>query len=384
MAMKHQIITVVAAAALVACPAFARQDTSTAKPEAAPPAGPVTPATAPAPMEADVKALTDLLIGRYTDATGRFTIAPITLAGAPGALFCEITQVGKENQPLAHVVFQFIKRRGQMYLRIYRMPTGGTIAPGLTSAPAAFPEIEGSRLDLLTDLPVETDNPTAPTFFHAKSKDPIPTNTAGAVDMTSELRVDKDGLMLVEVGFNSGGTEAWRFPAGGKVIYKRDHTPSAVETRSSGLIIDDVIPASDEKAKVGKAGDIYTVHYTGWLPSGQMFDTSRQQGRTPFEIAIPGGVIAGWNEGLIGMRVGSTRRLFIPPQLGYGPRGAGGVIPPNSWLVFDIELLDVKTPEEIKPPPEPSNVGRAVDPEKDKDKEVKPADKKGGAPDKPQ
>jgi FKBP-type peptidyl-prolyl cis-trans isomerase len=99
------------------------------------------------------------------------------------------------------------------------------------------------------------------------------------------------------------------------------------------------VKEGDESAQVGAAGDTFTVHYTGWLPSGQLFDTSKQPGREPFSVQIPGGVIAGWNEGLLGMRVGETRRLFIPPSLGYGERGAGGVIPPNSWLVFDVELL---------------------------------------------
>lgn len=332
------------------------------------------PKAAPAALDPEIKALHDLLAGRYVAAERTFNIVPVTIPDTPGALFCEITRAGRENEPEAHVIFQFIKRRDSTYLRMYRFPGGGTIAPGVASVPQAFPEFEGARLDLLTDLPVESDNPLTPTTFIAKTKDPIPTNTSGAVDMTSQFKVDKDGLMVYEVGYNAEGKDVWAFPIGDRVVFKRDKTPNNLEVRPSGLIIDDYKPATDPNAREGKPGDSYTVHYRGWLPSGVMFDTSRQEGRQPFDITIPGGVIAGWNEGLIGMKVGSSRRLYIPPALGYGARGAGGVIPANSWLVFDIELLDLKKPE-APPPSTPkndpgSNAGRPVDPVKDADKAV--------------
>jgi len=97
------------------------------------------------------------------------------------------------------------------------------------------------------------------------------------------------------------------------------------------------------------AGSSVTVHYSGWLydPSqpeskGQAFDSSHDAGR-PFTFALGAGrVIAGWDQGVQGMRVGGARRLVIPPQLAYGERGAGGVIPPRTTLVFDVELLDVR------------------------------------------
>ena len=91
-----------------------------------------------------------------------------------------------------------------------------------------------------------------------------------------------------------------------------------------------------------KTGDIVSVHYTGWLKSGQKFDSSVDRGQ-PLEFPIGRGrVIKGWDEGVGTMKVGGRRKLIIPAHLGYGDRGAGGVIPPGATLIFEVELLGVK------------------------------------------
>ena len=103
--------------------------------------------------------------------------------------------------------------------------------------------------------------------------------------------------------------------------------------------IEDIVVGSGPEVK---KGDTITVNYTGTLADGVKFDSSLDRDQ-PFSVQIGvGNVIKGWDQGLIGMKVGGKRRLTIPPELGYGERGAGGVIPPNATLIFEVELLEVK------------------------------------------
>jgi FKBP-type peptidyl-prolyl cis-trans isomerase FkpA len=113
-------------------------------------------------------------------------------------------------------------------------------------------------------------------------------------------------------------------------------------TTDSGLQYDDTVEGAGD---VAVAGQVVTVHYSGWLyeegERGRKFDSSKDRGSAfSFDLGA-GRVIRGWDEGVQGMRVGGTRVLVIPPALGYGARGAGGVIPPDATLLFEVELLQV-------------------------------------------
>jgi FKBP-type peptidyl-prolyl cis-trans isomerase FkpA len=108
---------------------------------------------------------------------------------------------------------------------------------------------------------------------------------------------------------------------------------------ASGLQIEKLV---EGQGAAPKAGDRVVVHYTGWLQNGTKFDSSVDR-REPFVFTIGRGqVIKGWDEGVATMRVGDKVKLTIPPELGYGARGAGGVIPGNATLIFEVELLEVR------------------------------------------
>ena len=118
--------------------------------------------------------------------------------------------------------------------------------------------------------------------------------------------------------------------------------PQGEVSMPSGLSYTDSVVGSGDEATTGRRVE---VHYTGWLADngakGQQFDSSRDRG-TPFSFVLgTGQVIQGWDQGVAGMKVGGKRTLRIPPQLGYGARGAGNVIPPNAHLIFDVELVAV-------------------------------------------
>ncbi len=126
-------------------------------------------------------------------------------------------------------------------------------------------------------------------------------------------------------------------------------TPASAQTAGKTMTTTSGLKITDSKVGTGaqpQTGQTCVMHYTGWLyengAKGAKFDSSVDRGE-PFEFRIGmGQVIGGWDEGVATMKAGGKRTLIIPPELGYGARGAGGVIPPNATLIFDVELLDVK------------------------------------------
>jgi FKBP-type peptidyl-prolyl cis-trans isomerase len=155
------------------------------------------------------------------------------------------------------------------------------------------------------------------------------------VKFRSLLRVTVTAFTLTAVaGCGGGATE------------EEGQPPAMADSGITTLQKQDVTPGTGTEATKGK---MVRVHYTGWLYDksaadnrGAKFDSSKDRGE-PFDFSLGAGeVIQGWDEGVAGMKVGGTRILTIPPAMGYGARGAGGVIPPNATLLFEVELLDVR------------------------------------------
>lgn len=120
----------------------------------------------------------------------------------------------------------------------------------------------------------------------------------------------------------------------------KDKKKGKIVTTKSGLKYEDLKVGTGDEAK---SGDTVEVHYTGWLKNGKKFDSSKDRGK-PFSFKLgTGQVIKGWDEGVQGMKVGGSRKLIIPPELGYGKRDVGnGLIPPDSELTFEVDLLNIK------------------------------------------
>jgi FKBP-type peptidyl-prolyl cis-trans isomerase len=167
------------------------------------------------------------------------------------------------------------------------------------------------------------------------------------------FRFNSLGIMAVTVLFGVAGlsrgtdpTPVAQTPAVGKAVTpvsspapKKAKAVHKVKTTESGLKYEIL---KEGKGAVAKAGQQVSVHYTGWLTDGTKFDSSVDRGQ-PFQFTLgAGNVIKGWDEGVAGMKIGEKRKLTIPPDLGYGERGAGGVIPANATLIFDVELLGVQ------------------------------------------
>jgi len=136
---------------------------------------------------------------------------------------------------------------------------------------------------------------------------------------------------------------AWPFKKSSKdatpQIYPIGPDSEGYFTTRSGLKFKDITKGEGARPA---GGQTVVVHYTGWLTDGKKFDSSVDRGQ-PFEFVLgAGNVIKGWDEGVKGMHIGGKRRLLIPPQLGYGAKGAGDDIPPNAKLLFDVELLKIK------------------------------------------
>jgi FKBP-type peptidyl-prolyl cis-trans isomerase FkpA len=160
---------------------------------------------------------------------------------------------------------------------------------------------------------------------------------AGVIHVRSASRLGRK-----DFGVNRKRIEALREALARANPSTSKEKPLSTQTLPSGLQIEDLVAGSGDEAKPGAR---VSVHYTGWLyetgQAGRKFDSSKDRGQ-PFQFPLGAGhVIRGWDEGVAGMKVGGTRRLIIPPDLGYGARGAGGVIPPNATLLFEVELLGV-------------------------------------------
>ena len=168
----------------------------------------------------------------------------------------------------------------------------------------------------------------------APAAQPAIVQTAGLNAASSPMELDPDETNPTLFAMAPDSNQADASALGGPM------SADKAQILASGLRVTDIEVGTGPEAV---AGQTVVVHYRGTLENGKQFDASYDRGK-PFTFPLGRGqVIKGWDEGVQGMKVGGKRKLVIPPELGYGTRGAGGVIPPNATLIFDVELLDIKS-----------------------------------------
>jgi hypothetical protein len=348
--MKKTLILVLAAGAL-ALPAIA-QETKPAEPATQAPAETPKPTWSDPEFEAVAKMLTGSFEATVNGANGPtaavLSAAPVVIAGVPNAMYAEVAVKDTLQFPYRQTIWQFHRTKGELRLKVleFRRAKGflGSAA-GVWAVPAAFPAITMEDLVPTLDLVLSKSG----AGYAGKNTCNFPNATGGASEMTSEIKIGADSIALAERGIDDSGNVVWGPKAGESYAFKRIESPLKAMEFPNGLwAVEYPGKPEGEPAKQGQTVSVHYVGYVGVL--GRMFDSSYERG-TPFEYGYGQPLIEGWNIAMKDVQKGIRRRIFVPGALAFGERGKGRDIPPNSQVVFDIDVLDVKTPPPPTPPP---------------------------------
>lgn len=271
------------------------------------------------------------------------SIAHVRNSELSDTLYVEAARLDSMQAPYRQAIFQLYKSKGKVRLRTFEFSgynTDSNAFAGLWTVPNLFPEVSKSSLIATMDIELTANAPG----YSGKSPYPYPTGRGGAVEMTSELVLGPDTMTVADRGFDAEGKVVWGSAANEKYTFTRFNSPVKAETRPNGLVLIEYAHPSEGQAIA--ANDRVSVQYSGWTSSGFRFDSSRIRNQ-PYTYS-QGGLIAGWNEGMIGATKGTMRRLYVPWELGWGEKGnSRAMIPAKTDVIFDIEVLHIETP----PPP---------------------------------
>lgn len=273
-------------------------------------------------------------------------VAPVGLIDVDHAFYVELAREDNAHEPYRQAIFQLYDYEGTLRLRTYEFRNVPGIQPtlvGLWAVPEVFPQLR--RSDLIATLDVEF-RPEGD-GFRGSTPHPYPTGHGGAVNMTSTVELTSGRLVTTDRGLAADGSIAWGQDDGASYAFERTEPNVRAELLPGGLVVIDFARPEGE-IEAGTGTDV-TVEYKGWVQNldapvatGTQFASSERDGQ-PFTFPLPGRLIDGWNTGVPGATIGTLRRLVIPPELGYGERGAaGGQIPPNATLFFEIRVLDIR------------------------------------------
>lgn len=258
-------------------------------------------------------------------------------------LYAETARADQMEQPYRQTLMALYRYKGDIRLRTYELKMtdeGLGALVGLWAAPQFFPVMGLDGMIATLDVQLEPTNGG----FSGSTPYPYPTGVGGAVEMTSEVQLTGDRMVTADRGLDADGGVVWGAEQGGEWVWNKIENPVSVRDMGQGIIALDFVRPEGE---TNKPGDRVFVHYSGWTGDGNRFDSSRPRG-TPFDpvIPMPGGLIEGWNLGLLDMTVGTKRRLIIPSAAGYGERGQPRAsILPHQDLFFEVELMGYQSPE---------------------------------------
>lgn len=360
--------TILRACTLAACFAALGAGKSTAPAHAEPAA--TTPLAA---TDVDLQELIAGVSGTFLSAETNaaspalcWNAAPVSVEGLGNAVYFEVARADDLSHPFSQGILHFYERQGQLRLRQFdfRNPNMAGAVTWLWLVPESFPKIAIKDLVVTNELAADGAAPASGTT-NLRTLAPFPTTREGATELQSRLTIKEDTLIAEDHGFDPTGKQVWGGkPGEGTTFVRRPASvplPITVARPAEGLVV--LEQASDDPAAtpVPEGGSV-ALHYTGWLTNGTQFDTSRGPDGSPFTTSVPGQVIPGFNKGLVGIAKGAKRRLFIPSVFAYGARGAGGVIPPNADLIFEVECMAMTPPSAPPVTPEPTPAAPAEKP----------------------
>ena len=346
----------IGAAALVAAPSFGQDG-----PQPVAPAAPVELSFTPAWSDPEFARIADLLSGSWrttssvaaSDGSGSvdvvMTIAPVRLTQVPDALYAEVARADALHRPYRRAIFQLYRHSGSVRLRTleFRNPEHETVGmmTGLWLVPGLFPDVPRDSLIATLDVVLTRDGEG----YKGKTPYPYPTATGGAVEMTSELTIAPGRLTTADRGYDASGKIVWGASGDATYEYARFDHPFRLEDRDDGVKV--IVMRSGEEGIALDDNDQVSFHYSGWLVDGTMFDSSLRPGGRALTYQAPGRLITGWRTATYGMRLGDVRKFILPPDQAYGESGAGnGRIPPNATLVFEVECMFIRRPDDLPSP----------------------------------
>jgi hypothetical protein len=301
--------------------------------------------------DAELEAIGRLLSGTWISkgeidgAQVVMNIAPVGIRDLPNALYCEIARTDNLREPYRQTILTLGRVRGVPRLTTWEFRRKGGKLPSAYWAwaePTVFPTIDPVS-DLLgtigVDLTREGDG------WAGSSPHPYPTGTMGAVEMTTELRIANAGLQTADRGFAPDGSQMWGPNPGESYTFVRHDLGFKVYRHEAGPVA--ITMPTELRGKVAAEGDRCTTQYSGYLPDGTRFDSTFDR-NMPFTYTIGQPLIDGWKMLATDFQEGMVRRIYVPAPLAYGATGRPRLIPPNTDLYFDIEVIKIETP----PPPD--------------------------------